>query len=216
MAGAIAARGQVKGVAPSAHILSARAFDSDGAGGALGSTLTIIKAIDWSVHSGARILNMSFAGPRDPALHDVLAQVARKGVVMIGAAGNAGPKSPPLYPAADENVIAITATDDHDRLYPMANLGPYVAVAAPGVDVLLPAPNGGYALETGTSVSAALASGVAALTLERRPDATPKDVKKWFTLGARPLTPAGEDPVVGAGAGEIDATTTVNALGPQP
>lgn len=140
MAGAIAAHGQVRGVAPSVRILSARAFDTDGAGGALGSSLTITKAIEWSVRAGARIINMSFAGPRDPALHEVLSAVAKKGVVMIGASGNAGPKSPPLYPAADENVIAITATDAQDRIYPMANVGPYVAVAAPGVDVLLPAP----------------------------------------------------------------------------
>ena len=71
--------------------------------------------------------------------------------MLIAAAGNAGPKSPPLYPGADENVIAITATDAQDHLFPMANVGPYVAAAAPGVDVLLPAPNGAYSLETGTS-----------------------------------------------------------------
>ena len=88
--------------------------------------------------------------------------------------GNAGPKSPPLYPGADENVIAITATDAEDKLYAMANVGAYVAVAAPGVDVLLPAPRGRlFDLETGTSVSSALVSGVVALLLERQPKATP-------------------------------------------
>ena len=40
-----------------------------------------------------------------------------KGVILIAAAGNLGPKSPPLYPAADPNVIAVTATDDDDQLF---------------------------------------------------------------------------------------------------
>ena len=210
MAGAIAGHGQVRGVAPSVKLLSARAFDSDGAGGALGNSATIMKAIDWAVHAGAQVVNMSFAGPRDPALHDIIAAAVRKGAVMIGAMGNSGPASPPLYPAADDNVIAITAIDADDKPYGMANVGPYVAAAAPGVDVLLPAPNGGYSLETGTSVSAALASGVAALALERRPRATYRDVRKWLTVSARPI---GSDKAQ-VGAGLIDAAAAVKAAAP--
>ncbi len=169
--GAIAARGRLKGVAPNVRILSARAFDSDG-GKALGTTLSVIKAIDWAARERARVINMSFAGPPDPSLHDLLAAAYGKGLILVAAAGNAGPASPPLYPAADEKALAVTATDADDKLYDKANVGAYIAVAAPGVDVLLPAPRGGYALETGTSVSAALTSGVVALLLERRP-ATP-------------------------------------------
>ena len=60
---------------------------------------------------------MSFAGPPDPRLRDALARVAKKGVVLVAAAGNAGPQSPPLYPAADPNVIAVTATDSDDALF---------------------------------------------------------------------------------------------------
>ena len=211
MTGAIAARGQVRGVAPSARILSARAFDTDGAGGALGSSETIIKAIDWSVRSGARVVNMSFAGPKDPALHEMLAAAAKRGVVLVAAMGNAGPQSPPLYPGADENVIAITATDADDHVFPMANVGAWVAAAAPGVDVLLPAPNAGYSLETGTSVSAALASGVVALVFERKPRATVQEIRKWLTSGARHPTLGLEKTVIGAGV--IDAAATMQAAG---
>ena len=212
MAGSIGARGRLRGVAPTVQLLSARAFDVDGAGGALGSTLSIMKGIDWSARAGARIINMSFAGPRDPALHDMLAAAVKKGLVLIGAMGNAGPKSPPLYPGADENVIAITATDAKDKLYDMANIGPYVAAAAPGVDVLSLAPDDGYAFETGTSVSCAFASGVAALALERKPNATPQDLRKWMTTSARPLG-------IGAakadfGAGLLDARALVKVAAP--
>jgi subtilisin family serine protease len=108
-------------------------------------------------------------------------------------------------------VIAITATDADDKIFPMANVGPWVAAAAPGVDVLLPAPNGGYSLETGTSVSAALASGVVALAFERKPRATIQDMRKWLKSGARRPAP-GVDPTL-IGAGVIDATATMLAVG---
>ena len=83
---------------------------------------------------------MSFAGPRDPSLERALKEAHDKGIILIAAAGNAGPKSPPLYPAADRHVIAVTATDIDDRLFTGANRGNYLAIAAPGVDILVPAP----------------------------------------------------------------------------
>jgi Subtilase family len=200
MAGAIAAHGWLKGVAPTVRILSVRALDRDDHGLELGSTQSVMKAIQWAFDHGARILNMSFAGPvEDPALHDELASAHAKGVVLVGAAGNDGPKAAPRYPAADENVVAVTATDASDAVYAMANAGSYIAIAAPGVDVLLTAPNGGYAMQTGTSVSAALVSGVAALLIERSPSAKPTDVRAWLATTARPLALPAAKKAVGAG-----------------
>ena len=89
--------------------------------------------------------------------------------MLIAAAGNAGPQSPPLYPAADENVIAVTAVDENDKLLPQANQGPHIALSAPGVNVLETAPNASYEFTTGTSVATAHVSGVAALIIERDP-----------------------------------------------
>jgi hypothetical protein len=56
-------------------------------------------------------------------------------------------------------VIAVTATDVEDKLFTAANRGKYISVAAPGVDILVPAPEGDYQLTTGTSVAAAEVSG---------------------------------------------------------
>jgi subtilisin family serine protease len=210
MAGAIAAHGRLQGVAPTVRILSARALDRDNRGLELGSTESVMKAIQWAFDRRARIINMSFAGPvEDPALHGELAAAYAKGLTLIGAAGNDGPKSPPCYPGADENVVAVTATDANDAVYAMANAGSYVAVAAPGVDVLLTSPNGGYAMETGTSVSAALVSGVAALLLERSPSAKPADVRGWLATTARPLAQQAAKNAVGAGL--VDARGAADA-----
>ena len=90
-------------------------------------------------------------------------------------------------PAADPNVIAITATDENDALFTGANRGPYVAVATPGVDILAAAPDGAYQLTTGTSVAAAHASGVAALLIERHPDVDAKTILEVLTVTAMKL-----------------------------
>jgi subtilisin family serine protease len=96
MAGAIAARRTVLGTAPRAGLLTVSAF-STRAAEAEGTTFTILKGIDWAAAQGARIVNMSFAGPSDPRLRDALLKANRRGIVLIAAAGNAGPNSPPLF-----------------------------------------------------------------------------------------------------------------------
>jgi filamentous hemagglutinin family protein len=186
MAGAIASRQRLIGTAPSAHLLAVHAFSTKAAN-AESTTFAILKGIDWSASQGARIINMSFAGPKDPSLERALKAAYDKGIVLIAAAGNAGPKSPPLYPGADPSVIAVTATDADDKIFSGANRGNYVAVAAPGVDILVPAPDNGYQLTTGTSVAAAEVSGVVALLLERNPRLTPADVRRILTTSARRL-----------------------------
>lgn len=210
IAGAIAAHGKILGVAPHTGILAVRAFETADSG-PQGTTLAILKGIDWAAQAHARIINMSFAGPQDPAMHGILAAAFDKGIMLIAAAGNAGPKSAPLFPAADEKVLAVTATDADDKLFDNANVGRYVAVAAPGVDVLLPAPGGAYGLETGTSVSAALVSGVAALVLERRPTMQPSAMRKLLMTTATPLGAGGHE--IEFGAGLVNAQRALAADG---
>jgi subtilisin family serine protease len=198
MAGAIIANAQLRGVAPAARILAIRAFDGSGAGPE-GTTVTLLRSMDWAIARGARVLNMSFAGPNDPQLARALAAARRRGLVLVAAAGNAGPKSPPLYPAADPNVIAVTATDAEDKLLRAANRGRHIALAAPGVDILAPAPHARYQTTSGTSIAAAHVSGLAALLLERKPDLTPDAVRKILLSTAADLGAKGRDDHFGAG-----------------
>jgi subtilisin family serine protease len=136
-----------------------------------------------------------------------------RGMVLIAAAGNAGPRSPPLFPAAYPDVIAVTATNSNDGLFAGANRGNYIAVAAPGVEVLAPAPDGGYQFTTGTSVAAAEVSGVAALLLDRNPSLTPAEVRRILMATAKDLGPKGRDREFGAGL--VDALAAVNAVRPR-
>ncbi len=110
-----------------------------------------------------------------------------------------GPKSPPLYPAADPNVIAVTATDADDKLFELSNRGRHIAVAAPGTQILVAIPDGGYEVSSGTSYSAAEVSGIVALMLERKGDLTPDQVRGILLATARDLGPKGPDIMFGAG-----------------
>jgi subtilisin family serine protease len=198
MAGAIAAHRRLLGTAPAARLLAVHAFSSTAAT-AESTTFNILKGINWSVQEGARIINMSFAGPRDPSLARALKAAYDKGIVLIAAAGNAGPKSPPLFPGAIPFVIAVTATDVNDKLFTGANRGKYISVAAPGVDILVPAPEGEYQITTGTSVAAAEVSGIVALLLERNPKLTPADIRRILTASAKRLAPGERDDNFGSG-----------------
>src|SRR5690606_5775040 len=129
---------------PAARIIAVRAFSPNSPAQASGTSFQLTRAIDSAIAAGARVVNLSFAGPADPMLARAMQRAYARGVVLIAAMGNAGPQSPPLYPAADPNVIAVTATDIADRIYPNATRGTYVALAAPGVDVLVPAPRAEY------------------------------------------------------------------------
>ena len=142
---------------------------------------------------------MSFAGPRDPALSQALQIAREKGTLVIAAAGNNGPQSPPLYPGADPSVMAVTATDKNDRLFEGANQGKYVTIAAPGVDILVPAPGGGLQFTTGTSVATANVSGVAALLLAHKPSLKPEEIRTILVTTAQHLGAKGINPQFGAG-----------------
>src|SRR6202011_4602998 len=145
------------------------------------------KGLDYAAAHGAQVVNMSFAGPKDALIERGIAATAAKGIVMVAASGNAGPKSPPLYPAANANVIAVSATDAQDRLFAASNRGSHIAVAAPGVDIFLPAPDEKYQMISGTSFSAAYVSGLAALMLERHPALKPDEVRVMLMRTARDL-----------------------------
>jgi hypothetical protein len=212
MASAIAAHGRLMGVAPGARILAVRAFD--GANASAQSTTThILDGLQWTAHSDARVVNMSFTGPADAEVHTMLAALRKKGMVLVAAAGNDGPQAAPEYPAAYPEVIAVTATDMDDHLLSVANHGRYVAVAAPGVDIFVAVPNSGYGFTTGTSVATAHVSGLAALLIERSPGLTPDAVASILMRTAKDLGPKGRDDEFGAGL--VDAYEALLTLAPE-
>jgi hypothetical protein len=219
MLGAIVERSRLMGIAPDAKALAIHAFSTGKQQSAQATTQSIIAGLDWALSKGARVINMSFAGPYDPMLQVALKAASERGAVLIAAVGNNGPTSPPLYPAADPHVIGVTATDQNDEPFSNANRGAYVAVAAPGVNILAPAPEGTYQLTTGTSVAAAHVSGVAALLIERHPNVDAATILDVLTASATKAGANGHDDRLGwglidpgAALAELDARIADSAV----
>lgn len=193
VAGIIAGVDAYRGVAPGARIHIARAFDLSG------STVdAILDAFEWAVGKDVRIINMSFVGPRNDLFALACRQARARGIVMVAAAGNNGPGAPFAFPAAYDEVIAVTATDENDGLMARANRGRYIHLAAPGVGIIAPAP-GGSDVVTGTSFAAPVVTGVIANLLRAAPGRTPAEIADLLALTAVDLGEAGHDPEFGHG-----------------
>jgi subtilisin family serine protease len=211
IAGILVAHATLKGVAPGAKLLSVRAFRGGGAEPALSTSFRLLKGISWAFASGAKIMNMSFAGPMDRLLERIIKNATAKGAIFVAAAGNNGPEGAPVYPAAYPEVIAVTATDEKDRLYGKANRGDYVFIAAPGVDIVAPALKGRYDLSSGTSMAAAHVSGVVALLLERDGKLDGSGARAILSRSARKPDPTATDEAFGAGI--VDAAGALSEDG---
>ena len=209
VASLIGGHDQIRGSAPGAELMEARAFtETEEEKEVAATSREIALALDWSARQGARVANLSFAGPSDPLVERAVAAAYMKGIVLVGAAGNAGPSSVPLYPAAYPEVIAVTAIDAKRALYSAANRGSHIAVSARGVDVIVAHVNNGYGTESGTSFAAATVSGIAALLVKMRPRATPDEIRAALQGTATSPSGKGKDELFGYGLVNAKAATS--------
>jgi hypothetical protein len=130
--------------------------------------LEVVDAVLWAVEEGAKVINMSFSLGTSSisALADALAFAEAQGVLSIAAAGEAG-FDVPQYPANESGVIAVTGIDGAAALIPSASHGAWVEMAAPGDVIWTTAHDGTYASYVGTSYSAPIVAGAAAILFAR-------------------------------------------------
>ncbi|MBI3867202.1 MAG: S8 family serine peptidase [Verrucomicrobia bacterium] len=123
------------------------------------NTFDVALGVYKAIGSGAKIINMSLGSDApSPLLDEVIRQGKAQDVMFVAAAGNK-PTTTATYPAADPDVLAVTASDRSGNLASYANRGDFVDVVAPGSTVF---PfNGQYYLSSGTSVATAYVSGLA-------------------------------------------------------
>jgi hypothetical protein len=127
-------------------------FDSD-----------VIAGVIWAADHGADVILMAFSNPGfSPNLQDAIDYAWSKGAVIVAAAGNTA-SSEPTFPAGHRGVMGVAATDAADGLAYFSNAGQAVFIAAPGVDIQTTAIGDGYDVVSGTSTSAAMVAGAAAL-----------------------------------------------------
>ncbi len=163
----------ISGVAPGARVMPIKVVTATG----IGSHLQIAQGIEYAVHNGARILNLSLGGSEpSETLRRAVAYAWDSGALVVAAAGNEN-SSAPVYPAAWPNVIGVGATNVDDTRAPFSNFGGYVAISAPGVAILSTTMGGSYEAWPGTSMATPLVSGVAALLWSRYPNLTNAEVR---------------------------------------
>lgn len=177
---------------------------------------TVAAAIVYAADNGAVIINLSLGWNDDEdhaAVTDAIAYAADKGVTLVAAAGNR--YGPVWFPAKLEKVVAVSAIDQYDQNIYSA-YGPELDLVAPGSGstlddfILTTALGGGYTFNKGTSLSAAMATGVAALLLSELPHLTNNQVVAFLTNRAGHLG----EPVPNEmfGYGKVNALSALDPL----
>jgi len=122
------------------------------------STFDVARGIAGAIEGGANYVNLSLGGTGDTEyLHEMIRNASDNGVVFFASAGNQ-PVTTPVYPAAYEEVVAVTAGDRNGQLASYANRGSFVDVIAPGGNLVSYA--GSSYLISGTSPASAFAAGM--------------------------------------------------------
>jgi type VII secretion-associated serine protease mycosin len=121
----------------------------------------------------AQVINLSLAQEADdPQLRSAVEYALARDVVVVAAVGNQhrdGGTDPVSYPAGYPGVLGVGAVDEKGVRLAQSQVGSYVSLVAPGVNVIAAAPGQGLAPLTGTSFAAPFVTATAALIRQRHP-----------------------------------------------
>jgi len=165
-----------------------------------GAVDAVAGAFAWLAREQVAVINVSLVGPRNALLERVVAALVKRGHVIVAAVGNEGPAAPPLYPAAYDGVVGVTAVDAKHKVLLEACRGKHVLFAAQGADLkgATQAPDG-WAPIRGTSFAAPLVTMLLA-TRVSSPDAAQRErALAQLASEARDLGRAGRDEIYGVG-----------------
>lgn len=173
VAGVIAAKADnglgIAGVAPAARLMALRACWQTGASAAaptLCNSLGLAQAIQYAVLHGAKVINLSLAGPGDRLLDRLLDVAQGRDITIVAAYDPSLPGGG--FPASKAGVIAV-ANESLSQL-------PAGVYGAPGTDVPTTEPGGKWYLVDGSSFAAAHISGLLALVREEHGPAARADL----------------------------------------
>ena len=153
--------GQFVGAARGASLLVGDVY---GGNPAAGSATNIVKAMAWIAARRPSVINISLVGPRNALVERAVSIVQSRGIKVVAAVGNDGPAAPPLYPASQAGVIAVTGVDASNRALAEAGRSSHLDYAGPGADMAAALPGRGYARVRGTSFAAPYVTARLAMT----------------------------------------------------
>ncbi|MES3039373.1 MAG: S8 family serine peptidase [Bdellovibrionota bacterium] len=210
MAATLNNNGGVAGVAGNVSIIPIKISNrSDGSA----YYSAMINCISYAADRGAKVVNLSYDVTDSLAIDSAAQYLRSKGGLLFVAAGNSGAD---ISSRADvESFITVGATDTNDQRTSWSNYGTPVDIVAPGLDILTTTTAGAYAYASGTSFSAPIVAGTAALLYSINPNFTASQIEQFIFNSATKL---GNEAYFGNG--RVNAAAAVQAAGgnvvPQP
>ena len=153
--------GRFAGAARGASLLVGDVY---GGNPAAGSATSIVKAMSWIATRRPSVINISLVGPRNALVERAVSLLLARGIKVVAAVGNDGPAAPPLYPASQAGVIAVTGVDGTNRALAEAGRSSHLDYAGPGADMAAALPGRGYTRVRGTSFAAPFVTARLAMT----------------------------------------------------
>lgn len=198
VAGILVGKSAWGGLLPAAALKAANMFEQDETGNIVGNAVGLLKAVNWMAEERVHVVNMSVAGSDNKAVRAALDKARRARLVIVAAAGNWGRDDLPAYPAAYDDVVAVTALTKEKSIYQQASRGTYVYFAAPGVSIYTAVPNGGK-LQSGTSFAAPYISVLMGLAIQAGGKNDPDVLSSTLQKGIIDLGAPGKDSTFGWG-----------------
>ncbi len=173
------------------------------------------EGIKYSADRGCKIINCSWNIKSYSKFGEEMVEYAnQRGALVVAANGNEG-NDDLNYPASYKNVLAVSNTDLNDNRVSNSNIGFYTDLSAPGLNVLTLKPINNYERTSGTSMSCAVVSGVAALVASQHPTYNGLDILNTLKASGDPLYANGKNSFYEnkLGVGRVNAFSAVNYAG---
>ncbi|MBI5962481.1 MAG: S8 family serine peptidase, partial [Chloroflexi bacterium] len=203
----------IAGVAPNARILPVKILDHNG----VGTYAQAAEGIVYATDMGARIINLGFGGTgSSELLQNAVNYALAHNVLVIAAGGNSG-NATTYYPAGYPSVIAVSAVDSGMSWASFSSSGEHISLSAPGVGIYSTTAGGSFSTFSGTSMSSAQVSGVAALLAGQPQFSDVYTLRSALLGGAADLGAPGQDPFYGYGVVHaFDALAYIGPVLPTP
>lgn len=183
----------IAGIAPNAKVYGLKVFD-----GKYAKLDDILKALNWSIKNNMDIVNMSFGlYDDDPTLKAAIKKVSKKGILMVAASGN--DKREIAFPAAYDEVIAVSSIDEEKKISDFTNRGPQNELVAPGNSIYSTYLFDNYTYLSGTSMATPHVTGLLAILKQKFPNYSAVALRRYINDSAEDLGKVGRDNVYGYG-----------------
>lgn len=169
------------------------------------TTAYAINGVNYAILIGARIINMSLGtASEDLLLKEALQKAYDADILIVCSAGNDGTDAT-HYPSAYDTTIGVIASDKEGNKRSGASYGTDNFISAPGERNYSTIPTGSYGYKSGSSMSAGVVSGAAALLISVDPTLTPENIKQLLASTATDTYQEGFDAYSGYGIVNAEA-----------